>query len=94
MALTGLTMREFERRLNRFFGFLIPVALIGVAAYSIWVVTVTACGTSQPLQHEESRRLVAAGSLKMVKVARNFDVAVKFEQAYPQWNAFESSRLL
>jgi len=37
--------RARSRAISRFFGVVIPIALIGAAAYSLWVITVTACGS-------------------------------------------------
>jgi len=36
--------QDTNRAINRFLGFLIPVALIGAAGYAVWVVVIVACG--------------------------------------------------
>lgn len=44
--------QDTNRAINRFFGFLIPIALLGTSGYSIWVVVIAACGLHSSLDRK------------------------------------------
>ena len=49
--------QDTNRAINRFFAYLIPIALLGAAGYSVWVIVIVACGLAFYSRVELSSKL-------------------------------------
>lgn len=42
--------QDTNHAINRFFAYLIPIALLGAAGYAVWVVVIVVCGLHSTLE--------------------------------------------